>query len=788
MTEVSEFSIAVPDKAAVPQASILLVDDSPANLLALRVVLEGLGHRLVEVTSGEEALRHVKTDKFAVILLDLYMPGMDGFETAALIRETESDRHTPIIFITAEDIARGQLEKAYRLGAIDFLTKPVQPVILQAKVRSFVDLFIEKQRVKMEAEQLQLLVDGTTDYAMFMLDPDGHIATWNSGAALLKGYKSHEIIGQHFSRFYPEEAIASGWPQYELETASREGRFEDEGWRLRKDGTRFWANVVITALRTEQGQLRGFSKITRDLTRRRRVEEALRQSEERFRLLVEGVRDYAIFLLDPQGLVASWNSGAQRLKQYTATEIIGKHFSIFYPAEVSRSGWPAHELEVAKAEGRFEDEGWRVRKDGTQFWANVVITALRSDSGELRGFSKITRDMTERKRAEENARRLVEIAAAKRLAEDHARQLREFLATLAHELRNPLAPINNSLEILKLPGVDHNTTQQMHGVLERQVQHLVRLVDDLLDVSRVMQGKIELRSEPVELAAVIARAIETAKPLIEAQGHRLTVELGEASLLLHADPVRLIQVFGNLINNAAKYAEPEANIWVLAQREGDEAIISVRDSGIGIAADMLPHIFELFTQADHASSKAQGGLGIGLTLVKNLVELHRGSIEAHSAGLGKGSEFIVRLPLASAKSAANDHAGAQQRFAGLVPQRLLVADDNEDAAISLATLLRLQGHEVCVAYDGASALEMAKMHHPSLVFLDLGMPGMDGYEVARQLRDIPELKQTVLAALTGWGQPEDRRRTAEAGFDHHLVKPPDAHVVEGLLAGLSHRH
>lgn len=788
MTEVSEYSIAERERAVVPQASILLVDDSAANLLALRVLLEDLGHRIVEVASGEEALRQVQTDTFAVILLDLYMPGMDGFETAARIRGNESDRHTPIIFITAEDIAREQLETAYRLGAIDFLTKPVQPVVLQAKVRSFVDLFIEKQRVKLEAEQLQMLVDGTTDYAMFMLDPDGHIATWNSGAALLKGYKAHEIIGQHFSRFYPEEAIASGWPHYELEVARREGRFEDEGWRLRKDGTRFWASVVITALRNEQGQLRGFSKITRDLTRRRRVEEALRQSEERFRLLVEGVRDYAIFLLDPQGVVASWNTGAQRLKQYTASEIIGKHFSIFYPAEVSESGWPAHELEVAKAEGRFEDEGWRVRKDGTQFWANVVITTLRSDTGELRGFSKITRDMTERKRAEENARRLVEIAAAKRLAEDHARQLREFLATLAHELRNPLAPIHNSLGILKLPGVDAETTQQMHGVLERQLQHLVRLVDDLLDVSRVMQGKIELRSEPVELATVIARAVETAKPLIEAQRHRLTVEVSDPALTLHADPVRLIQIFGNLINNAAKYAEPEANIWVTARCEGTEAVISVRDTGIGIAADMLPHIFELFTQADHASSKSQGGLGIGLTLVKNLIELHRGSIDVHSAGLGKGSEFIVRLPLACALRDQTDQANHRQRKISLAPQRLLVADDNKDAAVSLATLLRLQGHEVSVAYDGASALELAKLHQPSLVFLDLGMPGMDGYEVARQLRGIPELQKTVLAALTGWGQPEDRRRSAEAGFDHHLVKPPDALVVEGLLAELSRRH
>src|SRR5262245_53902944 len=318
---------------ASTEASILLVDDTPVNLVSLRAILEDLGYDLVEARSGAEALEQVRSREFAVILLDPRMPGISGFDAAKALRAQERTRHTPIIFLTAEDIDREQMEEGYALGAVDFLVKPLSPIAVQAKVRGLVDRFQEKQRAKRESEQLRLLVQGTTDYAIFMLDPQGRVATWNTGAERLKGYVAAEIIGQHFSRFYPQDAIDRGWPDYELKVAQAAGRFEDEGWRLRKDGSRFWANVIITALRDEHGHLRGFLKVTRDLTTRKQAEEALRQSEERFRLLVEGAKDYAIFLLDPDGRVASWNPGAERLKGFRAEEIIGQHFSRFYPQE-----------------------------------------------------------------------------------------------------------------------------------------------------------------------------------------------------------------------------------------------------------------------------------------------------------------------------------------------------------------------------------------------------------------------------------------------------------------------
>ncbi len=389
--------------------------------------------------------------------------------------------------------------------------------------------------------------------------------------------------------------------------------------------------------------------------------------------------------------------------------------------------------------------------------------------------------------AEEIARRAaltVENAKLYDVLRDTDRRKDEFLATLAHELRNPLAPIGNSLQILKMPRVDPEVIQQTRDTMERQLTHLVRLVDDLMDVSRVMRGKIELRKERIELSAIVARAVEMVQPVMDLQAHQLSVSLPTESLLLDADPVRLTQVVSNLLNNAAKYTEPRGRIWVRAERAGDRVLLRVQDTGIGIAPQMLTKVFNLFVQAHHAAGRAQGGLGIGLTLAKNLVEMHGGTVTVKSAGLGTGSEFTVFLPLSAEKGVKPDldrHDEAQPSLSGY---RLLVVDDNQDAANTFAILLRLQGHQVWVAYDGPSALTSAQTYRPHLIFLDIGMPGMDGYEVARRLRLFPEQKKVLLAALTGWGQAKDRRQTAEAGFDFHLVKPPEPESLEVIFAAV----
>jgi len=513
-------------------------------------------------------------------------------------------------------------------------------------------------------------------------------------------------------------------------------------------------------------------ELGREIQRRQRAEAALRESEEKLQLLADTIPQLA-WMARPDGHIFWYN---RRWYEYTGTT----------PEQMEGWGWQAvHDPEVLPrvlerwkgsiANGEPFDMVFPLRGADGQFRPFLTrVNPLRDEQGHILYWFGTNTDISEIKRMEEALR-------------EADRRKDEFLATLAHELRNPLAPIGNSLQILKMPRVDAATVQQTRAMMERQVQHLVRLVDDLLDVSRVMRGKIELRREPVELATVVARAVETAQSLIEVQGHRLEISVSNESLLLDADPVRLAQVVGNLLTNAAKYTEANGRIWLTAERVGGEAVLKVRDSGIGIAPDMLPHVFELFVQVDHAATRSQGGLGIGLTLVKNLVEMHGGRVEAHSDGLGKGCEFVVRLPLLVRErpEPVAERNGEPPQDTPRPGHRLLVVDDNQDAADSLATLLRLQGHEVRVAYSGMAAVEMTKTYTPDVVFLDIGMPGMDGYEVARRLRQTPGLGKTLLAALTGWGQQEDRRRTAEAGFDHHLVKPPEPKALERLLSDLA---
>jgi PAS domain S-box-containing protein len=480
-------------------------------------------------------------------------------------------------------------------------------------------------------QRLQLLIEAVVDHGIFMLDPDGRIMSWNSGAQNLKGYRREEVLGKHFSLFYPPDAIASGWPQEELRLAKQRGRFEDEGWRLRKDGSRFWANVVITPLYGPMGELAGYGKITRDLTERRRHEEELRASEERLRLLVDSVRDYAIFMLDPDGVVQSWNAGAQAIKGYLPADIIGRHFSAFYTPEDLAAGKPQAELATAGAHGSVEAEGWRVRKDGTLFWANVMVTAIHAPDGALVGFSKVTRDMTQRTRLEE--------------LERSSRRMNEFLAMLAHELRNPLAPIRNAVTIMQLETLPSAVLRNCRDIIDRQLTHVTRLVDDLLDVGRLSTGKIKLRKELVALAEVVARSTETARPVISARRHTLEVTEPDTAIHVNGDVTRLAQVLQNLLVNAAKYTSEGGHIALRVEPRDAFVNISVSDNGRGIAGDNLERIFDLFMQAEMGgSSPVESGLGIGLTLARSLVEMHGGTIEAYSPGLGLGSTFMVRLP------------------------------------------------------------------------------------------------------------------------------------------------
>jgi signal transduction histidine kinase len=566
--------MALPEKV-----NILMVDDQPARLLTYQTVLAELGQNLVCARSGAEALEKLMREEFAVVLLDVSMPDMDGFEAARLIHNHPRFEKTPIIFVTGVHVTELDRLKGYKVGAVDYVSIPVVPEILRSKVAVLVELYCKRRELQ---------------------------------------------------------------------------------------------------------------ELNRNLAR-----------------------------------------ANEQLAQANAT----------LQAEKNR------ELQV-------------------------LNTTLQHANAELeRANHTLQNEVAERLRAE-------------RALKEADRHKDEFLAMLAHELRNPLAPIVNALQLMRMKPSEAQL-QWSGELIERQLRYLTRLVDDLLDVSRITRGKITLSREPVELGGLVARAVETIQPVIEQRGHELTINLAHGQVRMNGDPVRLVQAIGNVLGNAAKYTERGGRIEMSAGRVGDSAEIRVRDNGIGIPADRLPLIFNLFTQLDRGSEHPASGLGIGLALVRQLVEMHGGSVSAHSEGHGQGSEFIIRLPLAlEQEHAANGQpARCAPQCHGQLPCRILVADDNADALESLARVLQLSGHEVFRAANGGAALEIATQQQPQVALLDVGMPLLNGYEVARKLRAQPWGKSMLLVAVTGWGQEADRLRSKEAGFDAHLVKPLDLDALTELLLG-----
>jgi PAS domain S-box-containing protein len=509
-----------------------------------------------------------------------------------------------------------------------------------------------------------------------------------------------------------------------------------------------------------------------DITERKRAEDTLAGSEARFRQLAENINE-VFWLADPQTTQILYVSPAYERVWGRPCQGLYERPQSFLDAVHPDDREKARVAALEKhSRGEATDVEYRiVRPDGSVRWVRDRGFPIRDAAGNVYRFAGLAEDVTDKKEAEEALR-------------EADRRKDEFLAMLAHELRNPLAPIASSVQVLNLLGPRDARLQYARDTIDRQVRHLARLVDDLLDVSRLSTGKVKLRKERVELAAVLARAVETSRPLIDARRHELTVTVPEGPVWVDADATRLAQVVSNLLNNAAKYTEEGGRIALAVGWEGGEAVLRVRDSGVGIPADMLARVFDLFTQVDRGLDRAQGGLGIGLTLVKSLAEMHGGRVSAHSDGPGRGSEFVVRLPLAGCAPAVAGlgRDGPHPAAPKPPPRRVLVVDDNVDAAESMALLLRAVGHEVRTAYDGLVALREAEALRPEVVLLDIGLPRLDGYEVARRLRQQEGGQEALVIALTGYGQEEDRRRAAAAGFDVHLVKPPDPGAVQQLVA------
>ncbi len=483
---------------------------------------------------------------------------------------------------------------------------------------------------------------------------------------------------------------------------------------------------------------------------------ALEASEARFRNIIEKNAD-GILVVRPDGTIRYVNPAATRLLNRPAADLIGEYFGIpIIAGNTTEVDLPLSESEVRVAEMRVVETEWEGEP--------ALLASLR--------------DISDRKRLEDELRQKIDELAVADQRKD------EFLAMLAHELRNPLAPILNAVHIMRLRGDDQELREKMRDVVEQQVRCMARLVDDLLDVSRITSGKIQLRKEPVTLSTIVNRSIETVRPLLLAKGHELRVALPEEKVVIWADPLRLEQVLNNLLSNAIKYTDKGGLIQLEATADPAEIVLRVRDNGIGIAREMVDDIFGLFTQVDHSLARSQGGLGIGLTLARNLVRIHDGTLTAHSDGLGKGSEFVMTLPR-PAEGVIEGAPPPPPTFepAGQ-PRRILVVDDNVSSADSLGLIIRLWGHECRVTHSGPEAIEEFDVFHPDVVLLDIGLPGMDGYQVARTLRSRTDWPGLILVAMTGYGRDEDRRRSREAGFDEHLVKPLDLDGLEHLLARL----
>jgi len=498
-----------------------------------------------------------------------------------------------------------------------------------------------------------------------------------------------------------------------------------------------------------------------------------------YRLLVQEVKDYAIFMLDPKGKVLSWNAGAQRLKGYTPEEIIGKHFSIFYPKADVLNKKPQRELEIASIEGRVEDEGWRVRKDGTRFWANVVLTALHDDKGKLRGFAKITRDMTEQRRAEDGLRdqaaqlekrvqeRTLELEKANRMKD-------EFIATLSHELRTPITSITGWVQMLQDGALTPPQQHKALEVIDRNLATQAQLIDDLLNVSRIVAGKMQIEMQSLHPAPLIEEAIDSLLPTVKAKSLKLTRDLDSSIGPIHVDPARFHQVVWNLLTNALKFTPKRGHIHVSLKRVNSSALLVVSDSGEGIDAEFLPYVFDRFQQADSSYSRKHGGLGVGLTIVKYLVELHGGTVSAESAGPGKGSTFSIMLPIPglTSRSTGGGKERSEHDVRALKDKRILIVEDEADTRDMLAYALKQRGAKPIAAESAKQAFRLLEKQGCDLIISDIGMPEVDGYTFMRKTRSMRSPTKKVPAiALTAYAGEEDRKLAMQAGFDAHIPKP-----------------
>ncbi len=734
---------------------ILVVDDNPHNVLTLEAMLAMPGQNVVRAASGIEALRHLLERDFALALLDIRMPGLDGFQTAKIIRARERSRLMPIIFLTAFSKDDEEIAEAYKLGAVDFLLKPFVPLVLRSKVQVFVDLYRKTREIRAQSERLRDLDQREHDRQL------GVAAQSWEAERLREEMERERTVSATLMNTVAERRMAEA------------------------------------ALKVSHARLSLLSNIANGLLMSELPGDALREIFDAVSLHLQ-LEVVVSYLAEPDG---------ETLQRYTVSGVEEVTLDVF-PVEgspimrmVAKSRQP---LILESIQSSTTEALNNARKLGLESIATFPLLAHGRLLGTLAfgtrhrplidiGDIELLQILCDQVAMALERTQLIRELSLRNEALAHADQRKdEFLAMLAHELRNPMAPIVNAVQLLLTPETAEPVRQRALEVLDRQAGHMVRLVDDLLDLSRITTGKIELRRTLVLLSSIMGHAIETNAPWMKEREHQLEVSFPDVEITLHADPTRLSQVIANLLNNAAKYSPPGSRIELSASLAGDEVVIHVRDHGMGIRSEMLEEIFGLFVQSDRTIERTRGGIGIGLTLVKNLVEMHGGSVRAESGGPDQGSSFCVRLPVASEALTETLPAAVElpnapvsrsiQAGENQARRRVVVVEDNADVRDTMTDLLESWGHEVKTAVDGPSGVDLVLAFKPDIAFIDIGLPGLDGYQVASALRQRAPQLATRLVALTGYGSPEDRARALAQGFDAHTVKPITPDLLFGLLA------
>ncbi len=782
-----------------PLITILHVDDNAANRYVVNRMLRNAGFSVVEAVTGEAALQSIAQARPDLIILDVQLPGINGFEIAHQLKTDPTTASIPILMLSASFVESKDKVQGLDSGADGYLVQPVEAIELIATISALLRMRQAEESALALAKEWQATFDAMND-GVCLLNQEGRVLRCNSAMTKLLNKPFNEINGCLHHELMPTQPDST---EVTLLTRVQETR-QRESMELRFGNQ--WFSVTTDPIFDGDGVFTGAVYIVADITHQRRAEENLRKSEERFRLLLENVEDYAIFFLDTHGCLTRWSIGAERILGYQEAEILGKSASIIFTPEDRDRGEDKRELKKAVKEGRAENERWHVRKDGSRFWGSGIVTLLRDETGQPRGFSKIMRDFTERKRAEDERTQLLireqEARAASetslRTAETANRLKDEFLATLSHELRSPLNAMLGWIQLLNTRKFDEATTARAMETIERSARSQSQLVEDLLDVSRIIQGKLRLNVRPVELVKVIEAAIETVRPAAEAKAIQLETVLDPAVGLITGDFDRLQQIVWNLLSNAIKFTPKEGRVQVGLKRTDAHVEIAIADTGQGINPDFVPYVFERFRQEDSSSTRSFNGLGLGLAIVRHLVELHGGTVRADSEGEGRGATFTVKLPSIPVRIETQNLEQPQPTVSSGVPfdnapsldgLRVIVVDDEVDSREFIIAVLEQCGAQVTPVGSAKEAIEAVSQVKADVLVSDIGMPGEDGYSLIRKVRALCPQQggQIPAVALTAYARTEDRTKAIAQGFQIHIPKPVEPIELATVVASLAGR-